>query len=383
MPLTGGWISKFSLMLICAALGASGCDKGAATPGPPEGPPPVAIQTLTLAASPVRETVEYLGTLTSRQSVEIRPQVSGYVRAIHVRSGDRVEAGKVLVEIDSREEAAAVESARAQGAAARAALAQARRNAARVQALQREGLAPAEELERARSDVALAQAATREADAAVSQRKVQLQFFDVVAPSDGVIGDIPVRVGDAVTAGQVLTSLTQSAELELSVLVPSERARGVEAGKTMLEVVGSDGATLQATPAFFVAPQADPRTQLVEVKAKVDNTLGLRESELVRTRVVYSEREAVQVPALAVVRQSGQAYLFVVAGSGGALTVVKQAVSLGALRPGGYELLSGVPVGERMAVSSIQSLHDGSAVTLARAQSASERAPGGQGASTL
>jgi RND family efflux transporter MFP subunit len=383
MPLMTGRILQLASTLICAAAAATGCADGAAAPGPPAGPPPVAVQTLRLAASPVRETVEYLGTLTSRGSVEIRPQVSGYVRAIHVRAGDRVEAGTVLVEIDSREEAAAVDSAKAQGAAARAALTQARRNAARVEALQREGLAPAEELERARSDVALAQAATREADASVSQRKVQLQFFDVVAPSGGVIGDIPVRVGDAVTAGQALTSLTQSAELELSVLIPSERARGVEAGKTMLEVLGSDGGTVLATPAFFVSPEADPRTQLVEVKARVDNSLGLRESELVRTRVVYEEREAVQVPALAVVRQSGQAYLFVVAEAGGARTVVKKPVSLGTLRPGGYELLSGVPVAERIAVSSIQSLRDGSAVTLAEPQSANERAPGAHGASAL
>lgn len=383
MPLTIARISRFALTLLCAAMGASGCDKGTAAPGPSPGPPPVAIQTLTLTSSPVRETVEYLGTLTSRASFEIRPQVSGYIRAIHVHSGDRVEAGKVLVDIDSREEAAAVDSARAQGAAARAALTQARRNATRVEALEREGLAPAEELERARADVALAQAATRQADAAVSQRKVQLQFFEVVAPSDGVIGDIPVRVGDAVTAGQVLTSLSQSAQLELSVLIPSERARGVEAGKTMLEVVGSEGKTLLATPAFFVAPQADPRTQLVEVKARVDNTLGLRESELVRTRVVYDEREAVQVPALAVVRQSGQAYLFVVAEAGGARTVAKKAVTLGALRPGGYELLSGVPAGERVAVSSIQTLRDGSAVTLAQPQPAGEGAPAAQGAGAL
>ena len=63
---------------------------------------------------------------------------------------------------------------------------------------------------------------------------------------------------------------------------------------------------------FFVAPQADPRTQLVEVKAAFRNTVGLRPNELVRARLVYSTRNALQMPALAVVRQSGQPFAFVV-----------------------------------------------------------------------
>ncbi|ATB33326.1 MFP transporter [Melittangium boletus DSM 14713] len=89
---------------------------------------------------------------------------------------------------------------------------------------------------------------------------------------------------------------------EVSVAVPSERARTLRP-ETPLEVLDSQGKVLISSPLFFVAPQADPRTQLVEVKAAFRNTVDLRPSELVRARLIYSTRETLQLPALAVVRQ--------------------------------------------------------------------------------
>ena len=72
------------------------------------------IDMLALQPSEVRDTGEYLGELSSRQSVSVVSQVPGYVRKIHVRPGDKVEAGAVLIELDERQESAALESAKAQ-----------------------------------------------------------------------------------------------------------------------------------------------------------------------------------------------------------------------------------------------------------------------------
>src|SRR6186713_161647 len=98
-----------SAVLAALAL-ASACKEEAPAPA---APPPRAIEVLTLAPTELRDTGEYLGSLLSRGSVTVLPQVAGYVRKILVKPGQQVEAGAVLAEIDARQEHAALQSASA------------------------------------------------------------------------------------------------------------------------------------------------------------------------------------------------------------------------------------------------------------------------------
>src|SRR5688500_6773299 len=102
-----------SLLAVLIAL--SGCRSEAKAP---QTPPPRPVEVLSMAPSELRETGEYLGSLLSRGSVTVLPQVAGYVRKIHVRPGEPVTAGAVLIEIYVREENAALTSAGAQAASA-------------------------------------------------------------------------------------------------------------------------------------------------------------------------------------------------------------------------------------------------------------------------
>lgn len=353
-------------------------------------PPPREIEVVQLTPSEVRDTSEYLGSLMSRQSVNVLPQVAGYVRRIHVRPGQKVEAGAPLIDVDAREETAALETARAQRTSSEVNLEQARRTRARLESLYKEGLASAQELENARAQVEALEANTRAAAATEAQREVQLQFNTVRAPFGGTVGDVLVRVGDFVSATTPLTSVAQADVLEVSVAVPSERARTLQP-ETPLEVLDSQGKVLISSPLFFVAPQADPRTQLVEVKAAFRNTVGLRPSELVRARIVYSKRQALQLPALAVVRQSGQPFALVVTEKEGKTIVERRPVKLGALGEMAYVVEGGLKEGELVAVTSLQALRHGAPVkvksapvptpTPTRAAQASEGGGGSAGGS--
>jgi RND family efflux transporter MFP subunit len=330
---------------------------------PPKGPPPPReVSVLTLAPSETRETGEYLGSLTSRQSVNVLPQVAGYVRRIHVTPGQKVEEGAPLLEVDARQESAALESAQAQRSSAEASLELARQTRERTEALYKEGLVSAQELERARSQADTAEAATRSASAQVSQRQVQLQNYVVRAPFAGTMGDVLVRVGDYVGVTTPVTSVAQADVLEVSVAVPSERARALQPN-TPIELLDAQGKVVLTSTVFFVAPQADPRTQLVELKAAFRNTVGLRPNELVRARLVYSVRRALQLPALAVVRQSGQPFAFVLQEKEGKTVVERRPITLGALGEMAYVVEKGLSEGDRVAVSSLQLLRDGAPVT--------------------
>ncbi|QRO02712.1 efflux RND transporter periplasmic adaptor subunit [Archangium violaceum] len=358
-------------------MGASGCGNKPAAKAPP---PAREIEVVQLAPSEVRDTGEYLGTLMSRQSVNVLPQVAGNVRRIHVRPGQKVEAGDPLIDVDAREETAALESARAQRTSSEVNLEQARRTRARIESLYKEGLASAQELEQSRAQVEALEASTRAAAANETQREVQLQFHAVRAPFAGTVGDVLVRVGDFVSATTPLTSVAQADVLEVSVAVPSERARSLRP-ETPLEVLDSSGKVLLTSTVFFIAPQADPRTQLVEVKAAFRNTVGLRPSELVRARLVYSTRNALQLPALAVVRQSGQPFALVVTDKGGQKVVERRPIKLGALGELAYVVESGLKEGEQVAVTSLQALRDGAPVkvkgTVAQAGAQAGTAGGG------
>jgi len=332
----------------------------------PERPPPVAaapreVEVLVLAPSEVRDSAEYLGTSISRQSATVLPQVAGYVRDIEVRPGDRVETGDALLAIDSREEAAALDAARASLQSARARVELAKQTKKRVDDLVRSGAASREEVDLTDAGLREAIAAERQAAAEISQRKVQLQYHVVRAPVPGVVGDVAVRVGDHVDSTTVLTTLSQTSTIEVGIGVPTERAREIELG-TPVELLDADGGVRATTSVFYVAPEADPSTQLVEVKANVTNDIGLRASEIVRARIVYSTRQALQIPLTAIVRQSGQAFAFVVADRDGQAVVERRPVQLGALGEAGYVVEDGVQAGDRVAISSIQMLRDGTPI---------------------
>lgn len=353
-------MSRTWIRALLATLLLAGCEKKAAQ-APPAPPPPREVEVVTLAPAEVRDTGEYLGSLLSRESVNVLPQVTGYVRKIHVRPGQQVEVNAPLVEIDARQETAALDSAEAQFRSADARLDLARQTLTRTEALHDEGLVSTQDVERARADLRAADAAAKAAQAAVSQRKVQVQFHAVRAAVPGVVGDVLVRVGDHVNASTRLTSIAQADVLEVSVAIPAARARTLKPD-TPVELLDEAGNVLVRSTVYFVAPEVDPRTQLVEVKAAFQNVAGLRPSELVRTRLVYDTQQALQVPALAVVRQSGQPFVYAVLDKDGKTVVERRPVTLGALGEQAYVLEGGLEAGARIAVSSIQMLRDGAPV---------------------
>ena len=72
--------------------------------------PPMAVEIVTLEAKPVEQLTEFVGTIKSRRSTTIQPQVEGFITRIRVKSGDRVGAGATLMEIDSRVQQASLQS---------------------------------------------------------------------------------------------------------------------------------------------------------------------------------------------------------------------------------------------------------------------------------
>lgn len=347
--------------LLFSALLFVACSKGGEEAPPAE--PPVAVRALTLESHPVEDTSDYLASLISRKAVNLHPQVQGYVRAINVTPGATVKAGTVLLSIDASAEAAALQNlvATRESQVVQAQLA--RERLERATSLRGDGIVSQQDADAARAAADTAEATLRATDALIASQRARVGFFSIVAPFDGVVGNFPVKVGDFVQPGTPLTSLTADAGLEAEVWVPVEKATQLTP-QSLVRLVDSDGKALAESPVVFVSPRADPASQLVLIKAAFATSEGLRADQLVRGRVVWNASPGLTVPAAAIQRQAGQAFAYVVGGEGAAKTVTRVPVTLGALQGRDYVVVGGVEAGQRVVVTSVQHLHDGSVVQL-------------------
>src|SRR5215213_4987795 len=232
-------------LLVAAAVSTGGC-RGGGEAAPPVFPPtPVAIAAA--RAMPVEDATEFVAILKSLHSTTVQPQTDGRITQILVKSGDRVRQGAPLMQIDPRRQQAAVQSQEAQRAALEASVGYARQQAERSRELLAAGAISRQELESAETTLRTAEANLRALNAQVQQQQVLLRYFTVTAPTAGVVGDIPVRVGFEVSPQTLLTTIDQNEVLEVYVSVPAERAGDLRTGQPIV-VLNSDGsATLSTT----------------------------------------------------------------------------------------------------------------------------------------
>jgi RND family efflux transporter MFP subunit len=318
------------------------------------------VKVITIAPKPIPQTSEFVATVKSLRSTNIQPQVEGIIRQIMVKSGDHVRAGQPLMQIDPEKQQATVATTQSQRASRQADLEYARQQLARQQKLFDAGAVSKAELEAAETAVKTAEAQLEAVNSQIRENQVQLQYYRVTAPTEGVIGDLEVRQGDRVTPQTLITTIDAPEGLEAYINVPLERATQLRQGLTV-ELLDMDGKVLAANPITFIAPRADDATQSILVKATLQRRPpGVRVQQYVRARIVWTNEPAISVPVVAVNRISGQYFVFVAEpGQGGALVAKQKPVTVGDLIGDSYIVRSGVKEGEKVIVSNIQKLQDG------------------------
>jgi RND family efflux transporter MFP subunit len=320
---------------------------------------PVKIQVARSVA--VDDSSEYVATLRSRGSVAIMPQVEGHVTRIFVRSGARVAAGDPLVQIDPVKQQATLASQEDTRAARAAALEYARQHFERVKGLHEAGISSRQDLDQARTALDAAEANLKAVESQVREQQAELRYYRVTSPAAGVVGDIPVRVGDRVTVSTLLTTVDSPGVMEVYVSVPVERAGPLRPGLPV-RILDSTGAVVAECHVTFVSPQVDDATQTVLVKAGIEDRGALRPAQFIRARVVWGTREGPVVPVLAVSRISGQHFAFVAEEEKGVLVAKQKPIQVGEIVGNDYVVRAGVVPGDRVIVSGTQFLRDGAPV---------------------
>ena len=324
--------------------------------------PPLPVQIETVKAVPIRDASEYVALVRSQHSVQVQPQVDGHVYKILVASGDKVRPGTPLLVIDPSQQAATVNSQKAIHDANIAARDLAREQFNRVKKLFEGGAGTRQDMDQARSALQQAEASAAASAAQIKAQSVQLGRYRVVSAIEGTIGDIPVRVGDFVTPQTQLTTIDDNDALEAYVSVPIERAPGLKLG-TPVEIIDEKGKVLAPSEVTFISPRADPATQMVLLKARIDNSAArLRSWQFTRARIIWSTRDGPAVPVLAVQRRAGQPFVWVVNEAAGGLAAEQRAVQLGPIQEQQYPITGGIKAGDRIVVSGVQKLRPGARV---------------------
>ena len=359
--MTNGRVAVALMITGVASLAfASACAKQNAGPQGPGGMP-VKIQVA--EESSVDDVSEFVATLKSRESAVIMPQVEGQITEIFVKAGDRVTAGMPLMQIDPAKQQATVKTQEDVLSSKRAALALAKQQYERVSGLATQGISSQADLDQAKAALDAAQADLQAAGGQVREQQVELHYYNVKAPRDGVVGDIPVRVGDRVTVSTELTTVDRPGSLEAYISVPVERGPQLRLGMPV-HIVDSSGAIVADSRVTFVSPQVDDQTQTILVKARIENLKGvLRPSQFIRARVVWGTHKTPLVPVLAVSRIGSQSFAFVAEGKDGALVARQRPLKIGEIVGNDYVVLDGIKPGERMIVSGTQFLQDGAPVS--------------------
>ena len=323
--------------------------------------PAMGVEVATLADGDVEQASEFIGTVKSRRSVTVQPQVEGFVTRIRAASGDRVRTGAVLMEIDAGRQEAAVATLQAQRGAREADLAYWRQQSARLKTLLDAGAVSQQEFDQADSTVKSGEAQLAALDQQIREQNVELGYHRVLAPAGGVIGDIPVRVGDRVTQSSMLTTIDDNQGLEVYLQVTLQQAPDLKLGLPV-RLVDDAGGTLREAAITFIAPSVDPTTQSVLAKAALDRPDGLRHDQYVRARVVWRSSRALTIPLVSVTRVNGRFFVFTAENDGQATIARQRAVDLGPLVGNDYIVLKGLSAGQQLIVSGVQKIGDGAPV---------------------
>jgi RND family efflux transporter MFP subunit len=345
---------------LSVAVLLAGCSKVAPAAGPGSaGPQAMPVQVQPVSLSPVPISGTYVATIKSRRSATLQPQVDGNLTKILVKSGDAVKAGELLMQIDPLKQVATVQAQQGTEQQQKAVYDYNQTDLARQEQLYKAGIISKQAYDQAVQSFQNSKAAYDAAGAQTKTQREQLAYYDIRAPFAGVVGDIPVHLGDYVSSTTVLTTVDENADLEAYIYIPTERAAQVKIGLPV-DLLDESGAVLAHSNLYFVSPEVDNDLQGILAKAPVPKSSErLRNGQIVNARVTWSTAQTATIPVLAVTRIGGQSFVYVAAPRGGGFSAHQVLVNLGEPVGNLYPVLGGLHPGDKVILSGIQFLQEG------------------------
>ena len=314
--------------------------------GPGGEMPPTAVETATVSASQLTDTIHAVGTLRADESVVIRPELAGRIEEIHFEEGQRIAKGDPLFALD-----ASLIEAEMREAEANLALSQSSFD--RAQDLIDRKLIAQADYDNARSRLAVDQAR-------LSSAQTRLAKTVIEAPFDGVVGLRQVSAGDYVDVGQELVSIVKLNPIKVDFRVPEVHLSRLEPGQPVEVTVDAFPGEKFRGEVMAIDPQIDLAGRNVLLRAVVPNPdFKLRPGLFARLDLEVDQHdEALIVPEQALWPQGDQQFVYKV--EDGQAKLVE--VETGLRRAGQVEIVSGLAPGDEVVTAGQLKLYDGAKV---------------------
>jgi membrane fusion protein (multidrug efflux system) len=326
-----------------------------AQPGGGQGGP-VSVEVAQVKTMALQDDAQAVGTLRSRQSVSLRPEVAGRIVLINFAEGQRVRKGQLLVQLDDVLQKAELSQAQAQLSIARA-------NLKRNEELVAQAFVAQRVLDESR-------AALQVAEAQVALAQARLSRMRVVAPFDGTVGLRNINLGEYVKDGADLVNLEDTSQLTVDFRLPERYQTRIAAGQPVqVELDALPGKSFSAR-VQAVDPLLDANGRSIAVRAVLPPAPGgeLRPGMFARVTTVFATNDAaLVVPEEAIVPQAGKQFVIRLEregeGDGARLVSRRTEVQLGVRRGAQVQIARGVAEGDTVVVAGQQRLQkDGTAV---------------------
>lgn len=331
-------------------------------------PAPISVVTARAQARDMPITLRANGSVTPLQSVDLRAQITAIVREVHIREGQNVARGDLLVSLDARADEANIRKAEAQVAKDRADLATAVRNLERQRELFAQKFISQSALDAAQNQVDTLNGQLAVDQAELEAVRVARGYTEIRAPFAGRTGVINVRAGSLVQPGATsppLVTVTQIDPVAVSFTLPEKELavlqQALAAGPVEVTATTQSGGPPHKGRVSFVDNAVDGVSGTIRVKAEFANRdLRLWPGMYVNAALApRTLRDAVVVPAHAVQTGPEERFVYVVDAE---RKVASQRVTLAHVDEG-FAVVEGLPAGARVVVEGAQNLRPGSVVT--------------------
>jgi membrane fusion protein, multidrug efflux system len=307
---------------------------------------PVKIQTAEI--SEFRDTIEALGTAMANETVRITAQTQDVVEKIYFESGDLVEQGQLLAELNARKEVARVQQLKFS-------LDEAKRQLERVSELRRGNAASQQQVDEQQVRVNGLQADLEVAEATLREMKIY-------APFSGRVGIREISAGSLVSPGDVFTTLDDIKPIKVDFSVPERYFASIAVDQEVITRSRAYPGEQFVGRISSIDSRVDPVTRSVKVRAKIDNDdERLRPGMLLQITLLRSIDEALLLPEKALIPIQNRQYVYVLTPDNRAR---QKEVTIGRRKPGIVEITDGLKPGEKVIIEGIVRLRDGVPVSV-------------------
>jgi membrane fusion protein (multidrug efflux system) len=329
------------------------------------------VEIATVEQTRLVDEAQSVGSLRSRQSIIVRPEVSGRITQVNFRDGQRVSRGQLLVQLDDQLAQAQVKQAEAELSIARA-------NFNRNKELVEQNFISRRTVDESAANLEVAQAKLALAQATAARLKI-------MAPFDGTVGIRSINLGDYLKDGADVVNLEDMDAIYVDYRLPERFQSQVKVGqRAQIDIDALPGRKFAAL-VLAIDPLIDANGRSVGVRACIDNRrMQLRPGMFARVATVFAQKEkALVIPEEAIVPQGGRQFVIrLIDGPEGKVTQ-RVEVKVGSRSPGKVEIVDGLAAGETVVVAGQQRLQrDGMAVRVIEvgARPGGPGGPGGPGA---